>query len=375
MSNLFFIHTPFQLFVSQQIINQEKLKDNIMVYGYHKNNTQFLKIYDAIRIDHFWTKRCFLESIDGWALFSFKGILSNYKRALNGRKFLKSIIESNNVNTVYVGDINNLHYQLLVLYYSAKGYTFCNFEEGSSHYFNSTHITKYGKSYIKRAKQFISDIVYYLPIWGVAFGKYVYFQNMDYSQLPFKKRYSILPFYHDSIDTQLFPQLLLSNSLQEYLECELKMINQTRSMLFLSEPVDEISSNKSKLELLTLKEYLLSECEKRTVVVKFHPREDVDKRSSVIGVFEDLNIPYIVVSKELNIPVEYYLQYVRFEKIVTYMCSTVIYNGYIFPKTDVVSLLPLYYKLCLEYKSEYVSEVKKMLDSNLYKIMFENGSC
>ena len=34
MANLFFIHTPLELLIAQQIINQEKLTDNVMLCGY-----------------------------------------------------------------------------------------------------------------------------------------------------------------------------------------------------------------------------------------------------------------------------------------------------------------------------------------------------
>ena len=56
MANLFIAFTPFQLFVAQQIVNQEELSDNILIEGYVGNNSHFYDIYDMMEMDNFWKK-------------------------------------------------------------------------------------------------------------------------------------------------------------------------------------------------------------------------------------------------------------------------------------------------------------------------------
>ena len=63
MKNAFFIHTPLQLFVAQQIIRQEGLAGNILIYSYVEGNEHFLIIYDMIKIDEYWDKCVFNKNL------------------------------------------------------------------------------------------------------------------------------------------------------------------------------------------------------------------------------------------------------------------------------------------------------------------------
>ena len=63
MANLFFIHTPLQLMIAQMIIEQEKLKDNVMLCGYVDDNRHFLQLYDLIRIDEMWKAMELMEDV------------------------------------------------------------------------------------------------------------------------------------------------------------------------------------------------------------------------------------------------------------------------------------------------------------------------
>ena len=57
MGNLFFVFTPLQLFVAQQIIRQEELKDCILVESFVKDNRHFLEVYDMMLIKGLWKKK------------------------------------------------------------------------------------------------------------------------------------------------------------------------------------------------------------------------------------------------------------------------------------------------------------------------------
>ena len=48
MGNLFVVFTPLQLFVSQQIIRQEKLKNNVVILGW---SSQFSDAYEMMYIE------------------------------------------------------------------------------------------------------------------------------------------------------------------------------------------------------------------------------------------------------------------------------------------------------------------------------------
>ena len=63
-----------------------------------------------------------------------------------------------------------------------------------------------------------------------------------------------------------------------------------------------------------------------------------------------------------NIPVEYYLQFIHFDKIIMFFCSTYFYNGYLFPKTQFVSLLKDFYENCKIAGSMSMHTVEPLLN-------------
>ena len=58
MGNLFVVFTPLQLFVSQQIIRQEKLKNNVVILGW---SSQFSDAYEMMYIEELWDNKSFIE--------------------------------------------------------------------------------------------------------------------------------------------------------------------------------------------------------------------------------------------------------------------------------------------------------------------------
>ena len=59
-----------------------------------------------------------------------------------------------------------------------------------------------------------------------------------------------------------------------------------------------------------------------------------------------LGIKYKILSDEINIPIELFLQQYKFDEIILFDSSTYFYNGYIYPRTVIISLLPQLYTKC-----------------------------
>lgn len=76
MGNLFIVFTPLQLFVSQQIIRQENLKNNVVIFGWY--NTKFKDVFEMMYIAELWKDKYIIENIGGW----YDGLLQSFKDAL-----------------------------------------------------------------------------------------------------------------------------------------------------------------------------------------------------------------------------------------------------------------------------------------------------
>ena len=368
--NLFFIHTPFQLFVAQQLIHDQKLKNNCMVYGYIDKNEHFLNIYNIIRIDSMWKSCFFIENIASWPQIDFRNILHTNKEIKKTDTYIKEIIKRNNISDIYFGDMNNRSYQLLSFVYSKRGLHVNFFEEGSSHYVNLGHCASYGNYLYRLSKSIISDLLIYKRYWGLCFGKWIYFKTMDYSLLPINKRYSFVPYYYkENFDVIIHPSLLLSDKLKAIISEEVSNINLNNVILFLSEPLDETSSDSYKMELETIRIAFSDLSKDNVILIKFHPRENVFKQKEILKIFSNLGFNYRVISQTINVPVEYYLQLLNFKDIYTFLCSTSFYNGYIYKKTRIHTLLPVYYPIIKKSGSPYIGEIEKiMADQRIMKL-------
>ena len=103
MGNLFFVFTPLQLFVAQQIIRQEKLQNNVLLEGYR---SLFKDAYNMMRLDDLWRNVIPFQDLAIWnggRVRSWKQVkqtYSNYKR-------IKVILEENQIDTIYLGEVLN----------------------------------------------------------------------------------------------------------------------------------------------------------------------------------------------------------------------------------------------------------------------------
>lgn len=343
MGNLFIVFMPFQLFVAQQIIKYKNLKNNILVLGYNVPS-MFSSIYDMICINELWDKKIDFYDIAIWTGGRTKSY-KDVKNAYDNYKKLKYIINENNVGSIYVGEILNESNRFNIVLFSHQGYKVSVFEEGSSHYVERA--IKKNNSLKMRIKVFLHDFLYYLPIYHVKFAKYRYNYGIDANELPIYRRYSIVPGYFNEPYDEVLPVIKLSSKkLDDYLNGSIE--NSTRDkLLFISQP----RYDNPKLEQCcfdVVKCFFSSITTDKIVYIKFHPREKEYARNRIKGIFAELGFNYKVLSEDINIPVEYYLQMYKFEKLVLFDSSTYFYNGYIYPKTQIVSLLPQLYVMCKE---------------------------
>lgn len=368
MGNLFVVSTPFQLFVAQQIIGQENLVDNILVLGYGRHNED---TYCLMIIPDYWKVIKYIEYI---AEINVKHPF----QLINIHWSIHKICSLYKIKNVYLGDINRLAYKLIAIKYSKKGYNIIYFEEGSSHYFY------YPLSYprngiIYHVIAFLLDILLFFPLFHFGCGRFLLYKSLSWEKLPIYARYSICPYYIYVYDKQLKIHEIFSEKLLEYISGDLKNIQHIKNIpkvLFLDQPFyQETSGRKNQFlkisELIYMQiidEYLIDN-KIKYFIIKFHPRTELHIKNKIIYLLEQYQIQYEILSPKYLIPVEYYLQKADFDEIVTFLSSTILYNGLIYRKLKVVLLADRYLSLCEQ--NGLSADVLKEKVNQIKGIMFQ----
>lgn len=338
----FVVFMPFQLFVAQQVIRQEGLKDCILIEGCRELYPQFVDMYDLIKIDDLWKETIYFEdisAIDHEELPFIEGC----KKAVKNISRLRSIISDKNIEYIYLGEIRNQGFRFLTKYLTHLGCKVRFFEEGTSHY---RVMNENDNNSIKNLiKIFITDVFYYIPFYHITFGKWRYNSCRKIKELPIDRRYSIVDgYYNEPYDVKLSVRPMLSSKIREYISQTISN-TQERLTLLMTDPVAEfIGSENMDLYYETIKEKLATMDHNTKIYVKFHHREDNDQKEKTINVLKESGIPYEVLAPIINIPVEYYLQNCNIKEVLIFNASTYVYNGYIFPSISFTKLLPLLYK-------------------------------
>ena len=356
MANLFIVFTPFQFFVAQQIVHQEKLRNNILIEGYVGNNSHFYEIYDIMEMEGYWNKIIHFPDIASWDGLRVSSI-KDAKKAYANYKRIKGILEENKVETIYLGEHQNQSMRFTDVLFSHHGYKVSFFEEGAAHYIDRKYTPD--NSILKMAQILIRDLFYYLPIYNIRFAKWRYNVNMPYEELPIYKRYNILPLHHQPYDIDLKVTNLVSKKLESYMQEE--MGNEDNRVLFMTDPLAEIISPRNmSLYFETIYEYLKDIPKETMVYIKYHPRDPLKYREKTLETIQSLGLKYRVLSERINIPVEYFLQKYTFDKIYLFNASTYYYEGTIFPACVFVKMLPALYKKCLDNKINNLERLKKL---------------
>ena len=357
-SNLFFVFTPLQLFVAQQIVHHEKLTNCILIKGYvmPPHNQHFLEIYDFMEIEGMWDKKIIFPEIAQWDGLKINNF-HDVRRAYNNYKFLRNIAEENNVRTIYLGEIQNQAYRFTDILFHRLGYKIAYFEDGLGHYINRTFTPD--NSLLTRIKIWLRDVIYYLPIYHVKFAKWRYNVNLpNYSELHIYKRYSVIPVFNESYDVHLKVTPLTSKKIHNYLQNVCASYNGNENILIMTDPVRELIPSKYyQCYLDVIKESVESLANSKNIYIKFHPRDKLEDRKELENIINSIGKRIIVLGGEINIPVEYFLQFIKFEKIFIFNAATFFYNGYLYPKTDFIPLLPKLYEKC---KAKGSGRIKKL---------------
>lgn len=132
------------------------------------------------------------------------------------------------------------------------------------------------------------------------------------------------------------------------------------SILFMSQNIYESLGNLN-LYLQVVEGYFSTLDSTSILFIKFHPREQEEERKAVIRIAEKYHLAFHILSAQMNIPVEYYLQYMKFKEIVTFFSSTAMYNGYLFPEMKFTFLLRPFYDLCKICNEKNISQLENLL--------------
>ena len=364
MGNLFFIYTPLQLMIAQMIIEQERLTDNVMLCGYVDDNRHFLQVYDMIRIDEIWNSIEPMDDVAKWSMLSRNKLIISGIHAYHRYNYICRIIKKYQITTLFLGDMWNPSCQLTAMSFHKRGLKICFFEEGSGHYIKPHGYGESGNM-INKIYALLVDTFYYIPLYGVRKEYFSIWKGFLLTELPMDTRYSVVPFYHETFDIIIAVKPIISDRLADYMSSYVKMMGHKHNILLMTSPIYEWMGDHYKKDedvyVKTVIDYMKSMGKGIVVHIKFHPREKDYIRKRLLEELRKSNIEYNILGSKVNIPVEYYLQYIHYEKIVVFLSSTSFYNGYLFPKVKFVSILEDYYNNCKAVGSPSVDLLEPLL--------------
>ena len=155
----------------------------------------------------------------------------------------------------------------------------------------------------------------------------------------------MIPFHNKTFDVRLNVEPMFSEKLKQYVESNIPNDHDERRVMIMTDPLRELMKAKDLyLYFDTIKECIDTLDKNVMLYLKFHPREIQSSRDRIIEIARKSGLKYKVLSEEVNICVEYFLQLYHFEKIYFFNAATYFYNGYAFPKTEFVKLMPILYK-------------------------------
>ncbi len=368
MNILFFVHTPFQLFVSQQIIFQEKYENVTFLLGTIGENHAFYEAFDLmLKGAHNKHVVYRMDGLAQWASLSRKRLLFDmYKTYIRERK-IRDILRKEKIDMIYMGDMNNLSCKFGALLYARLGFKIGFFEEGISHYYWAQYSDKF--PFVNSILTKLTDYFFYRPIWHFSFGKYMFNKaQLSFGDLPMDKRYSILPRYNDSFDIQLHLHAIDNKELEGYIMADISGYDKSSNVtLFLSEPIFEGGMGNEEICLDVIENYLKLDIETDLFLLKYHPREKETMKKNIEGVFIRSGKNYRVISSSVTLPIELYLLYLSPKNVILFLTSTFLYMKYLSPQTHVRMLVYDYAVQCSQ-RGYDVSPLKRTIEKLGLKI-------
>lgn len=364
MRALFFVYTPFQFLVAQSIIKQEGFKNSVLIEGYVGDNTHFLDVYKLLKIDELWASTYVIPELPRWDGLVIRSI-NDAKKAYFNYKRIRDIATKNHCDTFFLGENKNQSIRFTAKVFSHLGFHIAYFEEGLAHYIVNDCFEN--KSITFKLKVWLRDILYYIPIYHIRFAKWRYQPGLPLDEkFPMAMRYSVLPVFQGDKERIVLPTPIFSQKLQKYLEKE--SLTRGRKVLLLTQPLQEVYGEIPNFEdvyLNVIKQAIKDISQEVTLFVKFHPRDIGKNRKRLLKTLSTMNRKYQVLSEDINLPVEIYLQYMNFERIFFFFSSTFAYNGYLFPKQEFVCLLPKLNEECTKiakHKFAFYKQIMELFD-------------
>jgi len=340
MAKLFVVATPFQLLVAQQVVQQEGFKDAVLLESYVGIHRDMLRSYEVCRIDSLWVKR--LHSVGAFPSWDNGGVdlLHTAHVTMHRYRKIRRILEDNNVDSIFLADYQNQTYRFMTILFARLGYKMCFYEEGYSQYVIRPYVIARGVR--AKLKELFLDGLYYLPLYHIKFAYWRNSPNRPYYGLPIYRRYSIVPgLLKEVYDVQLHCKTMLSEKLKAFLKHEMPDNKAIKKVLLLTDPMSEVLPKQFRYLYFNELEKAFTCLDKETTLyIKYHPRDTLEDRKKTEALASQKGVKFKVISSEVNIPVEYFLQAVDFESILFFNTSTYFYNGYLFPKKLFHSLLP-----------------------------------
>lgn len=340
MAKLFVVATPFQLLVAQQVVRQEGFEDAVLLESYVDSFCDMLRSYEVCRIDSLWAKR--LHSVGAFPSWDNGGVdlLHTAHTTMHRFRKIKRILEENNVDSIFLADYQNQTYRFMTILFARLGYKMCFYEEGYSQYVIRPYVIARGVR--AKLKELFLDGLYYLPLYHIKFAYWRNSPNRPYYGLPIYRRYSIVPgLLKEVYDVQLHCKTMLSEKLKAFLKHEMPDNKAIKKVLLLTDPMSEVLPRQFRYLYFNELEKAFTCLDKETTLyIKYHPRDTLEDRKKTEVLASQKGVKFKVISSEVNIPVEYFLQAINFASILFFNTSTFFYNGYLFPKTHFHSLLP-----------------------------------
>ena len=93
-----------------------------MLYSYVFESKKLLDTYELMTISSLWAHKRFLKDLNNWAFISPRSLFSSTFSCYRKFKIIEELVKKNNVDSVYLSDINNRSYKLTALFYHKKGF-------------------------------------------------------------------------------------------------------------------------------------------------------------------------------------------------------------------------------------------------------------
>ena len=372
--NLFFVHTPFQVLVAQNLIIKKKLYNNIILLS----NTgvkakHFYEVFDKMLIKELWVEKYLLGNLyDG--VFSFKNPVKSYVNLFKFSKKIKKIVFKNKVKSLYFGDINHPAYVFLAEYWQQKEINF--FEEGLSHYNIPILKKKFEESFFINFKKFLTDYIIFNSLGVKKFSRYI--QTIEDTEFGFEinKKFNILPIeekiYDEIIKFDVYPseglRLFFKNKKFQSLRK-----NKQENVLYLSSSASFIFSNPLEDELAIILKIIKNSQSNINFLIKYHPKDSDDKKDAIRKYLKKEGLNYIEILPELDLPVEVLFNQIKIDFLFGYGSSSQLYHEILLPG---VPNYNLFYTLNESYKLKNMKNIlveeawyrwRKLFERNFHK--------